>query len=562
MCALRKWQSTVAIALPWLLVDFSGKAQTEGGSWQTLAPMPLARQELATAVLNGKIYVIAGYDGIGRSTNNVQVYNPATNTWSSASPNPIFNNHNAAAVAGGRLYSFGGLSSQAFVYNPVGNSWSAVASMHFQHGNTAAAGVINEKIYVAGGTKGTQSLPNLEVYNSATNTWTLLASMKVARNHCAGAFIDGKFYVVGGRGSTAAPTALEVYDPQSNTWSTRAPMPTGRSGIAAAAVNGELYVFGGEIPNLHGAVEVYNPTSNSWRRLPNMPTPRHGIWASVIGTKIYIPGGGVEQNIAPTNINSVFTVATKATFANISSRAKVQTGNDVVIGGFIITGDRNKRLIVRVIGPSLPVPGKLADPALSLYHGAGQPIAANDNWQNAPNRQEIIDSAFAPPNNSEAAILTTLPPGPYTAIVRGVNNSTGIALVEVYDLESAPDSMLGNISTRALVQTGNNVLIGGFIATGAEPRRLIVRALGPSLPLSGTLANPNLAVYDAQGALIAANDNWRNVQEAKIMATHLAPGNDLESAVVLTLAPGPYTAIVSGSNATTGVALAEIYALE
>jgi hypothetical protein len=112
------------------------------------------------------------------------------------------------------------------------------------------------------------------------------------------------------------------------------------------------------------------------------------------------------------------------------------------------------------------------------------------------------------------------------------------------------------------VQTGNNVLIGGFISTGAVPRRLIVRALGPSLPLPGTVANPNLAVCDAQGAVVAANDDWRNVQEAEIMATHLAPGNDLESAIVLTLAPGPYTAIVAGSNATTGVALVEVYALE
>ena len=562
MCALRNWQSTVAIALPCLFVSFSSKAQSEGGSWQTLAPMPAARQELATAVLNGKIYVIAGYNAAGFSTNNVQVYNPATNIWSAAAPNPILNNHNSAAVAGGKLYSFGGLSNLAFVYNPVGDSWSAVASMHFPHGNTPAVGVVNEKIYVAGGTTGTQSLRDLEAYDPVTNNWTLLASMNVARNHCAGAFIDGKFYVVGGRGSSSAATALEVYDPLSNTWSKRAPMPTGRSGIAAAAVNGELYVFGGEIPGFHAEVEVYNPTSNSWRRLPNMPTRRHGIWASVIGTKIYIPGGATEQNIAPSKVNEVFTVATEATFANISSRANVQTGNDVVIAGFIITGDRNKRLIVRTSGPSLPVPGKLADPALDLYDGAGKPIAANDNWQTATNRQEIVDSALAPPNNSEPAILATLSPGPYTAIVRGVNNSTGVGLVEVYDLESAPDSALGNISTRALVQTGNNVLIGGFIGTGAEPRRLIVRALGPSLPLPSTLADPNLAVYNAQGALVAANDNWRNVQQAEIMATHLAPGSDLESATVLTLSPGPYTAVVSGSNATTGVALVEVYALE
>lgn len=479
----------------------------------------------------------------------------------SAAPNPIFNNHNAAAVASGKLYSFGGLSSQAFVYNVVSNSWSAVASMHFQHGSTAAVGVINEKIYVAGGTKGTQSLPYLEVYDPATNTWTLRASMNVARNHCAGAVIGGKFYVVGGRGSTGAPTDLEVYDPQSNTWSTRPPCPRDAPASAPRRLMAN---------STFSAVKFPTSTAKSKFIIPlptvgaNCPTCRRRV--TVLGLRSSGPRlssrRATDQGIAPTTVNQVFTVATKATFANISSRANVQTGNDVLIVGFIITGDRSKRLIVRAIGPSLPVPGKLADPVLRLYDGAGHPIAGNDSWQAAPNKQEVIDAALGPPNTTEAAILTTLSPGPYTAIVNGVNDSAGIALVEVYDLESAPDSALGNISTRALVQTGNNVLIGGFIATGAEPRPLIVRALGPSVPVSGALANSNLAVYNAQGTLMAANDNWRSSQEAEIIATHLAPANDLESAIVLTLAPGPHTAIVRGSNATTGVALVEVYSLE
>ena len=402
----------------------------------------------------------------------------------------------------------------------------------------------------------------LEVYDPVANTWTNLAPMSVPRNHTGGGVINGKLYVVGGRDSTNAPTALEVYDPQNNTWTTLAPMPTARSGIGVGVVNGELYVFGGEIPSLHPEVEVYNPESNSWRRLADMPTPRHGIWASVIGNKIYLPGGGSQQGFGATNVNDVFVVSTKATFANISSRLKVETGDNALIGGFIVTGTASKRIILRAIGPSLPVPGALANPRLELHNGAGQLIAVNDNWQDAPNEQEIIDSSIPPSHDLEAAILTTVAPGNYTAIVRGENDSTGVALVEVYDLEAGSDSKLANISTRGFVQTGDNVLIGGLILTGQEPRRVIVRAIGPSLTVPGALADPTLELRDANGGLLASNDNWRTSQEAEIIATTIPPSHDLESAIVQTLPPANYTAIVRGVNNTIGIALVEAYALD
>lgn len=266
--------------------------------------MPTARQELSTAVLDGKVYVIAGYDVNGASTATVEVYNPTTNTWTSAQSIPIANNHNNAAVAAGKLYTFGGLSNRTFVYDPASNSWADVAPMNFTHGGTAAVGVLNDKIYVAGGSGGTQR--ELEVYDPVANTWTNLTPMNIARNHTGGAFINGKFYVVGGRGSASAPTALEMYNPQTNTWIARAPMPTGRSGVGVAAVNGELFVFGGEIPQLHAEVEAYSPLTNTWRTLPNMPNPRHGFWASVIDTAVYLPGGGIQQGFGASNINDVF----------------------------------------------------------------------------------------------------------------------------------------------------------------------------------------------------------------------------------------------------------------
>jgi len=537
-----------------------GRAQIGGGEWVTLTGMGVARQEMPTAVLNGKIYVIGGYDSDQISYDTVEVYNPATDVWTFAQPVPSANNHSAAAVAGGKLYAFAGLSNRAYVYDPAQDAWTQVASMAIEHGNTPAVGVIDDKIYVAGGTGGTQR--ELEVYNPLTNTWSGLANMEVARNHCAGGVIDGKLYVVGGRGSVEAPTALEVYDPQSNQWSSLPPMPTGRSGMAAAVVHGELYVFGGEVPMLHAEVEAYNPVSNSWRSLPDMPRPRHGIWASVIGNKVYIPGGGSQPGFAATGWNDVFIVNTTESLANISTRLSVGIDDHVLIGGFIVTGDTSKRILLRAIGPSVGLPGALADPFLELHDSSGRELAVNDNWRDAPNEQEIIDSSIPPPNDQEAAMLTTLAPGSYTAIVRGVNNSTGVALVEAYDLETGGDSELANISTRGFVQTGDDILIGGLILDGQISRQVIVRAIGPSLALPDALADPTLELHDSNGALLASNDNWRTTQETEIIATTIPPPNDLESALVQTLPPGAYTAVVRGQNASTGIALVEAFALD
>lgn len=540
------------------LLAAASYGQTGGGQWQTLQFMPSARQEISTAVLNGKIYVIAGYDAEGRSTTTVDVYNPVTDSWASAHSIPSPNNHSGAAVAAGKLYTYGGISRSTYVYDPINGSWSPVATMLFGHSNTAAVGVINDKIYVAGGETAGNAM---EVYDPAANTWTALAPMSVPRNHCAGGVIDGKFYVVGGRPTAEANTALEVYNPQTNSWSRLASMPTGRSGLAAAGVNGELWTFGGEVI-FNGAVEVYNPSTNAWRQLPAMPTPRHGIWASVIGNKIHLPGGATEQNYGPTSFNDVFIVDTTATFANISTRLKVEKGDKVLIGGFIVAGGGSKRILLRAPGPSVPLPDTLVDPVLELYNDAGKLIASNDSWQDAPNKQEIIDTTLAPTKTAEPAILTRVAPGAYTAVVRGANSSTGVALVEVYDLEAGSDSRLANISTRGLVQTDDNVLIGGLILSGTDARKVLVRAIGPSLTVPGALADPTLELRDGNGGLLASNDNWRTSQETEIVNTTIPPSHNSESAAVQMLPPGRYTAIVRGVNRGTGVALVEAYALD
>ncbi len=253
-----------------------------------------------------------------------------------------------------------------------------------------------------------------------------------------------------------------------------------------------------------------------------------------------------------------------ATLANISTRLRVQTADNAMIGGFIITGTAPKTVLVRGIGPSLPLTGALADPYIEVHGPAGELLATNDNWQDAATRQEIIDSGLAPASVLEPALWGIINPGAYTVVVRGKSEATGIGLFEVYDLDQTVESNLGNISTRGSVGTGNDVMIGGTIIAGAVPARVLVRAIGPSLAnfgVSNALGDPVMELHDGNGVLIASNYNWRDTQEAEISATGLAPSNNLESAILRDLAPGPYTAIVRGLNDTIGVALVEVYNL-
>ncbi len=247
------------------------------------------------------------------------------------------------------------------------------------------------------------------------------------------------------------------------------------------------------------------------------------------------------------------------TLGNISTRVRVETGDNVLIGGFIISGTRDKRIIVRAIGPSLPVPGTLANPKLQLFNASGM-IGSNDNWR-SDQQAEIMATGIAPTNDLEAALIKTVPPGGYTVIVSGVGGSTGVGLVEVHDLDLTANSKFANISSRALVQTGDNVLIGGFIISGQDMQKVVIRAIGPSLtPLGvpGALQDPTLELHDAMGN-VTSNDDWQATQAAEISEAGLAPNDSRESAIFATLAPGGYTAIVRGKANTIGVGLVEVY---
>ncbi len=249
---------------------------------------------------------------------------------------------------------------------------------------------------------------------------------------------------------------------------------------------------------------------------------------------------------------------------NISTRLRVLTNDNVLIGGFIVTGapGSTKAVLIRGKGPSLAgngLTGVLADPFLELHKGDGT-IVTNDNWQEAPNTDRIPDG-FAPTDPREAIIIADLAPGNYTVIEKGAHGETGIGLTEVYDLDGSKTVALGNISTRGFVDTGDNVMIGGFIVGGSEPASILVRATGPSLTtagLSGVLEDPVLELHDANGNVLV-NDNWRETQESEIIATTIPPADDKEPAILANLVPGNYTAIVRGKDDTTGVALVEVY---
>ncbi len=270
-------------------------------------------------------------------------------------------------------------------------------------------------------------------------------------------------------------------------------------------------------------------------------------------------GGGV--------LDKIVSIPAAPALVNLSTRVNVGTGENVLIGGFIVIGSEAEEVVLRGLGPSLqvngvPLPGRLSDPKIELHDASGALLASNDNWMGSPDKNEIITLHLAPDDDLESALVAHLVPGNYTTILRDAHGGTGIGLVELYALNAAANP--ANISTRGFVATGDNVMIGGFIAGGTQPRNLILRAIGPSLGaqnIVNPLLDPTLELHDANGALRQANDNWRDTQEAAIIATGIPPNDNRESAIVTTLPPGNYTAVVRGANSTTGVALVEVYDL-
>jgi CSLREA domain-containing protein len=296
-------------------------------------------------------------------------------------------------------------------------------------------------------------------------------------------------------------------------------------------------------------------------------TDQRGFARPVDNPAIVNAAGGDGSDIG------AFEAALAARSLNISARARVQTGENVLIGGFIITGNAPKLVVLRGLGPSLanagiPASTVLNDPVLELHGSNGALITLNDNWKESPQRSQFEGTAFQPSDEREAVIWMTLPPAAYTAVVKGKGSDIGVGLVEVYDLDQGGDSTLTNLSSRAFVETGNDVLIGGFTLGANNGRPLIIiRALGPSLSqfgISHRLGNPTLELHNANGTLLVFNDNWNDdpAQASQIMAVGFQPKDNAESAIAAALPPGAYTAIVAGKDGDTGVGVVEIYNLQ
>jgi glucose/arabinose dehydrogenase len=324
-----------------------------------------------------------------------------------------------------------------------------------------------------------------------------------------------------------------------------------------------------QFPASYTGKYFFSDLCSGWIRVFDPAAGTASAFATGIDTPVDLDVGpdGALYYVARGSNGQVFRVATPAEAVNISGRSQVGTGENVAISGFIVAGTASKRVGIRGMGPSLAsfgVVAPLADPMIELRRANGSVVLANDNWKETQ-QTEIANAGIAPSNDKEAALIATLTAGNYTAIVRGKNGGTGVGLAEVYDLDQAADSRLANISTRAFVGTGPDVLIGGFI-TGNKigATRIAIRALGPSLAqfgITNPLPDPRLQVFDQNGTLLASNDNWQSDanQAALITSYGLARGNGLESAIAISLAPGAYTAIVSGKNNQTGVALVEVY---
>ena len=282
--------------------------------------------------------------------------------------------------------------------------------------------------------------------------------------------------------------------------------------------------------------------------------------------EVYVLG----DSSAGGRVFKIVPIPAEPALVNLATRLRVETGENVGISGFILTGSAAKNIALRAIGPSLsfggqkPAADRLLNPALTLFDASGAPIGGNDDWMTAARRQELIDRGLAPEDSRESAEIFTLQPGAYTAVVRGSNDESGVAVIELYDIDQGSPANAVNISTRGRVQADDNVMIGGFIIGGAQAQRVIARAIGPSLTargIAGALQNPTLDLVNSSGTSVGFNDNWRSEQETEISASGLAPADDAESAIIRSLAPGQYTAVVRGAADTTGVGLVEVYRL-
>jgi N-acetylneuraminic acid mutarotase len=558
------------------------------GFWSSTGAMNNPHANHAAALLpNGKVLVVGGLDSGGSAVASAELYDPATG----------------------------------------GGIWISTGSMSTARGNFMAKLLPNGSVLVAGGFNAVDTLASAEVYNVGLGflpAWqpqisTATSPLRpVANLSLTGLRFQGVSSASGGGGTTDSSTNYPIVQLSSLDSNQTVTLPVGPSAgwsdtaFQSSPVIGFPFgpalvtVFTNGIQSNSTMIVVGDPpgitySSNSFTYVEGQPIStimpaNNGGTAVSFTISPALPDGlsfdPVTGTISgtPTAVSSTTTYTVTATndsgtstftftltittavvppakSQNIATRVEVQGNDNVLIGGFIITGTAPKKVILRAIGPSLPLgAAALADPVLALHFPDGS-VVTNDNWkiddQSGQSQQAIIEATTIPPaSDLESALVQTLVPGNYTAIVSGNNGGTGVGLIEVYDLDAAAASTLANISTRGFVDTGDNVMIGGFIVgpPSASSTKVIIRGIGPSLPLGNVLADPVLVLHDGNGATLATNDNWQDDSgAAEIQADQLAPGNPLESALLRVLPPGAYTVILSGNGDATGVGLIEVY---
>jgi N-acetylneuraminic acid mutarotase len=554
------------------------------GTWSATGSLVTARAyHTATLLPNGKVLVAAGGDILSQ-TERAELYDPASGTWTMTGSLAMRRaGHTATLLLDGKVLVVGGSSlrpgahsydiiASAELYDPSSGMWASAGSLAMARGGHTATLLPDGKVLVAGGYNNSPgALASCELYDPQSGTWTATSPLLEARlSHTETLLPSGLVLVTGGQTINSVILAsAELYDPASGIWTPTGSLGTARRIHTATLLpNNKVLVAGGGNPNSLKTAELYDLASGSWVATGSLGTARDIHTATLLpNNEVLVVGGRVGTT---SRTASAELYGPTQTLLNISTRVGVLTGDRVPIGGFIITGTQPKTVIMRGIGPSLPVPGALADPVIEVHGPSGQLLGINDNWRDAGTRQQIENSGLAPTNDLEPALWGIILPGAYTVILSGKDGAPGVGLIEVYDLDGTVDSELGNISTRGFVDTGANVMIGGLIVGGGGPTgaaRVIVRALGPSVPIAGALADPTLELYDGNGALPETNDDWKtrsdgSSQQAEIEATTIPPPNDLESAIVEPLPAGNYTAIVRGKNNTTGVGLVEAYHLQ
>jgi len=547
-----------------------------------------------TLLPNGKVLTEGGsyFNGhLTRALPNAALYNPASGTWAgTASMTTARYEQAATLLPNGLALVTGGLDvfvlPDAEMFDPASETWSPAGRLITARAHHSATLLPNGKVLIAGGDTGygNGAMASSELYDPASGTSTFTGSLGVPRyRHKAMLMPDGRVLVIGGldRENNTHPLAsAELYDPASGTWTATGSLSIARRWSTATLLpNGKVLVAGGDDgttvlgTNVLSSAELYDPASGAWTPTGSLITARSSHSATLLANGKVLMAGGYDGSNTLASAELYVGPSAPPALLNIATRMRVLAGDNVLIGGFIITGTELKRVLIRGVGPSLNGVGvTLSDPTLELHQGSTT-LATNDNWKTRANgssqQTDIEATTIAPANDLEPAILVSLSPGAYTAILAGKSGGTGVGLVEVYDLGQGAHSQLANISTRGFVDRGDNVMIGGLIVgggSGGGNARVIVRALGPSVPVTGALSDPTLELHDGSGALVASNDNWKtrpdgSSQQAEIEATGIQPTNDLESALVRTLPPGNYTAVVRGVNSTTGVGLVETYNL-